>query len=331
MLRPGSWLLAAAWLVACSALASPSRGQPPSPPARSDEDLAAARKLFADALRDEQARRFDVALEAFRRVREVRDTAPVEYRIGTCLEGLGRLAEALSAYDAAIRLGEGDAAQGELVAGSRERVEALSRRVAHLDLTPSTHAPPDAEMRVDGTRRVAGDIVLDPGSHRVEATASGAAPFQSDITLPEGGRVSLTVPLDPPPASTAPPRAADRPVTAESPASSTATWGWVALGTGTALLAGSVVSFVLRESDIRTATRDCPGGGCLGSIPGEALSATNRARIEGPLGVALGASGLVAAGLGVYLVVRTPDRTSTLSFAPVAWQGGAGLQVGGSL
>jgi tetratricopeptide (TPR) repeat protein len=180
MLRPGRWLLAAAWLAASSALALPSRGQS-APAPRTEEELAAARKLFADALNEEQARRFDVALEAFRRVREVRDTAPVEYRIGTCLEGLGRLAEALSAYDAAVRLGEGDAAQADLVAGSRDRIDVLSKRVAHLSLTPSSHAAPDAEMRVDGTRRPAGDIVLDPGSHRVEATASGAAPFQRDI------------------------------------------------------------------------------------------------------------------------------------------------------
>jgi hypothetical protein len=331
MLRPGRWLLAAAWLAVSSALASPSRGQPPSPGSRTEEELAAARRLFAEALRDEEDRRFDVALDGFRRVRDVRDTAPVEYRIGTCLEGLGRLTEALSAYAAAMRLGDGDTAQTDLVAGSRERVDVLSKRVAHLSLTPSSHAPSDAEMRVDGTRRAAGDIVLDPGSHRVEATASGAARFQSDITLPEGGRLSLTVPLDPPPA-TAPARADMRTrIETGAPTSSMSTWGWIGIGAGSALVAGSVASFVLREGDIRTANRLCPGGGCAGSINGEALSATDRARVEGPLGVTLGVAGLVAAGLGAYLVVRTPGRASAMSLGPVTWRGGAGLELRGAL
>jgi hypothetical protein len=334
MLRTGRWLLAAAWLAASGALASPSPGQPPSPPPRTEEELAAARRLFADALRDEEARRFEVALDAFRRVRDVRDTAPVEYRIGTCLEGLGRLTEAMSAYDGAVRLGEGDIAQADLVAGSRERADVLSKRVAHLSLTPSSHAPPDAEMRVDGTRRPAGDVVLDPGSHRVEATASGAPPFQSDITLPEGGRLSLTVPLDPAPvSSTLPPQAGEQraPVETGTTASSTSTWGWIAIGAGTVLVAGSITSFVLRESDIRTANRLCAGGGCEGSIDGDALSATNRARVEGPLGVALCAAGVVAAGLGVYLVVRTPPGTPAMSLAPTTWRGGMGLELRGAL
>src|ERR1700733_8556393 len=61
-------------------------------------DLAAARALFAEALRDEEASRFPEALEKFRRVRAVRDTAAVEYRIGSCYEGLGRRAAAYDAF-----------------------------------------------------------------------------------------------------------------------------------------------------------------------------------------------------------------------------------------
>jgi hypothetical protein len=333
MLRSGRWLFAAAWLAAFSALSSPSRGQPPTPPSRTEAELEAARQVFADALRDEQDRRFDVALDGFRRVRDVRDTAPVEYRIATCLEGLGRLAEALAAYDAAIRLTEGDTGGADVAAGSRERIDALSRRVAHLRLTLSTRAPPDTELRVDGKPQPAGDIVLDPGSHRVEATATGAGPFQSDIALPEGGRLSLTVPLDPPAAPGKPPPGADeRPIGANaSQATWTSPWGWVGIGVGGALLAASATSFILRESDIRTANRDCPGGGCLGGIDAEALSATNRARIEGPLGLGLGAAGVAAAALGVYLVVTSPGRAPAMALVPTASRGGATLELRGAL
>ena len=332
MLCSGRWLLAAAWLAALTGAASPSMGQPPRAPLRTESELAAARRLFADALRDEQDRRFDAALDEFRQVRDVRDTAPVEYRIGTCLEGLGRLAEAMAAYDAAIRLTEGDAAAADVAAGSRERLDALSKRVAHLVLTLSSRTPPGAEVLVDGRLRAAGDIILDPGSHRIEATATGAAPFQSDVALPEAGRVSLTVPLDPLPAPPAAPPATVEPrVATDSGSTARTTWGWVGVGAGSVLLAASVTSFVLRETDIRTANRDCPGGACLGRIDPEAQSATNRARIEGPIGFALGAAGVVGAGLGVYLLVSTPGRASSLSIAPTAWCGGAGIALRGLL
>jgi len=238
MLRSGRWLFAAAGLVAASALSSASRAQPPTSPTRTEAELAAARQLFAEALRDEQEKRFDAALDEFRRVRDVRDTAPVEYRIATCLEGLRRLTDALATYDTAIRLTERDPAAADVAAGSRERIDALSKRVAHLELALSAHAPPDAELRVDGRPQRSGDIVLDPGSHRVEATATGAPPFRSDVALPEGGRISLTVPLDPSavPRST-PPRAAGEVPTSPREGSRTSTWGWFAIGAGGALLA----------------------------------------------------------------------------------------------
>lgn len=91
------------------------------------------------------------------------------------------------------------------------------------------------------------------------------------------------------------------------------------------------MSFVLRESDIRTANRLCPGGGCVGSLNAEALAATSRARVEGPLGVGLGAVGLVAAALGAYLVIQTPGRTSAVFLAPLTWRTGAGVGLGAAL
>jgi hypothetical protein len=218
--------------------------------------------------------------------------------------------------------------------GSRDRLEALSKRVGHLRLALSSHAPEGADVRVDGKSVPAsGDLVLDPGGHHVEATAPGVAPFESNITLPEGGSASLTLFLDPPP--TAPPL---RPPAgpSEEPRTRTAhgsgrTWGWLAIGAGGALLAGSVVSFVLRENDINIANRDCPGGACPGAINPEAQAATNRARVEGPLGLGLGAAGLVAAGVGVYLVVSAPSDASAWTLGPAAWRGGAGLELRGAL
>src|SRR5258708_19910802 len=72
-----------------------------------DDDLDAARKLFREAVADEDAKRYETALEKFRRVDAQKDTANVRYRIATCLEALGHRAEALANYDAVVRLGDG--------------------------------------------------------------------------------------------------------------------------------------------------------------------------------------------------------------------------------
>ncbi len=333
MVRPGKWLLAAAWLTAIGVASSPSRAQAPSPAQpRTEAELATARKSFAEALRDQKEQRFEAALDGFRRARDVRDAAPVEYRIGMCLEELGRLPEALSAYDAAVRLSEGDPSAADVASASRDRIGALSRRVAHLILTLSPHAPRDSEVRVDGNISHAGDIVLSPGSHRVAATSAGATPFQTELFLPEGGRISLTVPLDPPvavPPSPPPPIADEAKPSADR--GSTRTLGWIGIAAGSALVAGSVASFVLRESDIRTANRDCPGGGCVGAIDGDALSATSRARIEGPLGFGLGAAGVVAVGAGVYFVLSASKHAPAISIVPTAGPTGAGFALRGVL
>ena len=327
-------LLTVAWIALTTAVTAGARARPSSPAEPGADELAAARKLFAQALHDEEDGHYDVALARFRQVKEVRDTAPVEYRIGTCLESLGHLAGALAAYQAAVRLGQQPGTETDVTTESRERAARLSKRVGHLTLLLSSRAPKGAEVRVDG-RPVAdlADVPLDPGAHRVEATAPGVAPFQSDVTIPEGGQASFTLPLDPPAPAPLPPRPAESLVEehAEARPSGSQTWGWIAVGTGGALLVASGVSLVLRENDIRKALQLCPGGGCVGAIDPEAQSATDRAHVEGPLALGLGIGGAVAAGVGVYLLFRSPAGASAWTLAPTVERSGAGFALRGAL
>ena len=108
----------------------PARWRPPrSPAARptGPDPLAAARALFADALHDEEAGRFADALEKFERVRAVRDTASIEYRIGSCYEGLGQPAPAFRAYLAAQALGASDPQGADVSRAASDRLDALGR------------------------------------------------------------------------------------------------------------------------------------------------------------------------------------------------------------
>ncbi len=142
--------------------------------AQSANELAAARTLFASALNDEENEHFDVALEKFRRVQAVKDTAPVRYRIGACLEGLAKLKLAIASYEGAAQVGEGDPQLAEVVSASRERIAALRARMPEVTIRLADGAPADAEVELDHekvpARALEQPIALDPGRHEVSAS-----------------------------------------------------------------------------------------------------------------------------------------------------------------
>jgi hypothetical protein len=321
----------------------PTPGPLPAESPPSEADLSAARALFAEALRDENGGRFAAALEKFVRVQHVKDTAAVEYRLGSCYEGLHLRSSAYAAYRRAASLGDDDATMTEVVRGAQERLSILSLHVARLSLNLAPGAAPDASIRVDDATvapsSLGEPIPLEPGSHVVVATAPNAREFRSDVTLPEGGEVSLTIPL---PASPPDPPLAPAPTPVPLPEAKAApsgldrrTVGWIALGGGGALLAGAAAVLWLRHEDIASLGRSCPRGACPPGADEGALSSTrNRALAEGPAGVALGVAGVVAAGLGTYLLftARPPPASGGIGGAPtpLVWRSGAGMAWAGA-
>jgi hypothetical protein len=317
---------------------------------QTDDELAAARKAFGQALADEAAGRYDTALEGFQRVDAVKDTANVRYRMATCLEALGRRAEALSNYQAAVRLAEGDKTAAEAARASAARIEQLDRIIPRLTVVVPPDAPPDTEVRIDdlpvGGDALRNPIPLDPGHHTIAANALGKAPYRTGVTLPEGGAVSITVALQPLVPAVADAGAADAdagaPERQPPPAperTSPLTIGL--LGLGGALAIGSVVSFVLRGSSVGTITKDCPQYAMDGklSCPNDAatMDAVNNARssalTEQTLGwgLAAGAAAAIGAGLWLALKPRPTSAPNGVGIAPVISQSGGMLIVSGPL
>jgi hypothetical protein len=287
-----------------------------------DAELASARALFAEALRDEEEGRLAVALEKFRRVRDVRDTAAIEYRIAACEEGLGRLVAAGASYVSAIRLGEGSPSTQAVMDAARERLVSLQKRIGHLTLTTPAPAPSDEEVMVDGTVPPSlSEIPLDPGPHVVTARAEGTVPFRREITLFEGAE--LTVPIRLPPFSGMAPTS-----NGETLGRNARTAGWITLAGGGALLAASGVVLVLRQAEIGSLDSTCPGGECPSTANQSSLeSARSRALIEGPVGVGLAVAGALAAGVGLFLLLRP---SSSRSVTPSVRIGPAGAALGGT-
>lgn len=307
--------------------------------AQSDDDLAAARRLFAEAVADQDAKRYDTALEKFRRIDAVKDTANVRYRIATCLEALGKRAEALVNYQAAERLGAGDRTSVDVVRAASERAADIDRVLPRLVVELPASAPAGTQVKVDDVPAdpagMHDGLILDPGTHTITATAPGDAPFRTGVTLPEGGRVSIAVALEPlaapaPPSPPPPPPPTEPP----PPQGGTAAGAWVSIAIGGALAAGAITSFALRASNLSTLDRDCTNAGsgtlsCPSSRTSEVNSAHDAAAIEGPLGIGLAAGAAVAGTIGVLWLVT--GHSSRVQVTPVVTERGGALLVGGPI
>jgi hypothetical protein len=199
--------------------------------------------------------------------------------------------------------------------------------VPRLSVVLPADAPAATEVRVDDApvdRSALTGMLLDVGHHTIRATAPGDSPFETAVTLPEGGRVSISViltPVAPPPGPPAgktlgqgpsgPSGEGEKhpPVTTHP----SHVGAWIAIGVGGALAVGSVVSLVLRQSNIATMNNDCPGGGnplqCPGSKENEVNTARSAAQWQGPLAIGLGAGAVVGLGIGAWLLATTPSQS----------------------
>lgn len=298
--------------------------------AQAPDRLAAARKLFAEALHDEEQKNYAVALEKFRSVQQVRSTLPVRYRIASCLEELGRLREALHDFRAIEGERASEPGDAEIVQTARDKASSIERRTPHVALQLSSHAPADAVVTLDG-QALAGSavrgepIAVDPGDHEIKATATGAAPFASRFTVAEQANLSLQVPLDPAPVTPPPPPPPAPPPPA--PDSSRKTVGIVLVATGGAFAIASVVTLILRRGDINTLNAACNNGACPADRQSELTSTHSRALFEGPLAIVFGVAAVAAGGVGGYFLLTpappppTAAPASGTSGAMLTWQG----------
>lgn len=158
-------------------------------------EIQAARELFAQAEKDEDAGNWSQALEKLRRASSVKTTAGIRYHIALCEEKLGQIAAALNDYSGAESMAQADHNKDvlELVAAP---IKALRARVPTL----SIEVPSDvqgAEVTIDGNRFASGlwgiATPMEPGAHQVEARAQGKVPFSATVTLKEKDAAHLAV------------------------------------------------------------------------------------------------------------------------------------------
>lgn len=304
-----------ALIVTCSALTVVETG---TAQAQTPAEIQAARETFVAALKDEQAGNFNDALAKLRQVQKVKDTPQVRYRIATCLAGAGKLREAKKTFSE-ITAQPGNQEEKDVETAAKEQVTALTARTPTLTVHLRTQPPSGADIRVDGLPAVAEQPQeVDPGPHTVSLTGRGIKNGTLQVNTQESTKqvVEMAVEMDAP----APPPSPET--------SNRRTYGFIGVGVGGALAIGAIVSLVIRNGDIDTIKKDCPGNVCPTATRNDVTSAKSSADTAAVAAGIMGAGALIAGGVGAYLLL-TPEKpqTTAIGFAPR--DGGAMLQLRG--
>jgi hypothetical protein len=227
--------------------------------APSAAELNSARELFTDAERDEDAGRWQEALDKLRRVARVKQTAGVRYHVALCEERLGSLADAWQDYRSAQAQATREGAKDVLrLVGPV--LDTLGPRVPHLAI----HIVPDsadATVSVDGSpvaQSSLGDPTpINPGLHRIEASAAGRTTVRTTVSLREGESTVFDVAL----VEVVPPVATVPAVPIRAPPADRPAWGGAGAGATTVVSVGlaafGVVAFVVAGTDRSEAIRQC--------------------------------------------------------------------------
>ncbi len=230
-------------------------------PAPSKKELARSEEQARKGFDHFRAGRWAAARPYFRGSLEVQETAAVSYYLGVCEDKLGDPREAFRRLARAVALsvsgesGESPTTRKVVLEDARELAREVDAKLAKLTFRWPNEPPGDVTLTVDDeplsmAEASQGPLRLNPGMHKVRASATGRKPYELALELDAGQERHVTLELspDPPPEPTLPPRALKPPP--EPPPSGA--WhrpvGFVGLGLGVALLGAGVYSSLRMEA-----------------------------------------------------------------------------------
>ncbi|WP_438014835.1 hypothetical protein WMF18_28605 [Sorangium sp. So ce315] len=299
-----------AWCVAAllSLAAGVARAQP------SAERAAAAEALFREGRELVAQGKLAEACPKFAASQRLDPGYGTQWNLADCLERLGRTASAWAAFREAADMA-GRSGQAEREAKATRRAADLEKRLERLAVTVS--APADGlVVRRNGAVLDAGawgaPLPVDPGKHRVEATAPGKKPFSVEAQTAGPGKVVTVAipPLEDDPAASAagpaqpagpvaPPSAPPRPAAGgdvDDGAGTRRTLAFVAGGVGVAgVVTGSIFGLIAsarwnraQDEHCRTETLCDDQGVALVDDARGAAALSNVGFVVGGLGLAAG-------------------------------------------
>jgi len=208
--------------------------------------LETARKLFAEAEKDQDAGRWEFALRKLQGVASIKETPGVRFHIGNCLENLGRLQEALESFQRAQSLAE-DSRTRDVIDLVGPRIEQLRRRIPTLTVRVTGHGGGEVTVRVDDkpldNTLLGSPVGLDPGPHVVVVQFPGEAAIRREVVLLDFRGESLEFARSSARPVASAPTAPAVPAPDSDKGGGVPTLAWIAFGTGVALGVGGYLSY----------------------------------------------------------------------------------------
>lgn len=287
----------------------------------SPQDRAAAQSFFDRAMSLMKDSKFPDACPLLEESQRLDPAQGTQFQLARCYESEGRVASAWIQYvDVADAAKAGGNAEREKVA--RQHADAVAPRVPKLVIEVATTNGEGVEVKRDGVvlRKIQWGMAVpvDPGKHAVTASATGRAPFETQVDVKEGGSAKVTVPelakaaAVPPPtpiASAAPPPPA-------APRSSTQrTIGLVVGGVGVAAFGASIFIALAAKSKAGDTGANCVADRCNQAgldTRSDAVKLGTTATIVGTVGLLA-----VAGGATLWLTAPKPGETASLGLTPM--------------
>lgn len=172
---------------------SPAWAEPPGP----SSDPATARALFYEARALMRENKFGIACPKLEESLRLDYGVGTEFNLADCNEKVGKIATAWARFNnvatAARARNQPDREKVAL-----DRAKALERRLPKLTVEVAAQSPPNLEVRRDGVVIDSGSwgtaMPIDPGFHRIIASAPGRRSFEATMTAVEGKPARIVIP-----------------------------------------------------------------------------------------------------------------------------------------
>jgi len=306
-------------LVVCVLLAAST-----SHVAQADEAAPSAEQLFQDARALVEKGDYASACPKLEVSQKLDPAVGTQFNLADCYEHVGKTATAFALFEEVARIARA-AGKFERERSAKARAAALAPKLAraHLDVKA---AAPGLEIRIDDVLVAKSAwneaFPIDPGAHRIAASAPSHASWESTIAAKAGTLAEVSVPelVD----TSARPTPAPAPVVV-APSSTQRTLALVAGGIGIAGIAVGAVSGIIAVSKRSSAQSECPSEVYAFRCPTESgTAAWNSATTAGNVStVSFIAGGVFLAGAAV-LWFTAPSARTRVGMSP------SGMRVEGS-
>jgi hypothetical protein len=292
-------------------------------------NTAIAEGLFREGTKLLVEKKFAEACPKLQESARMDPSSGVELALGICYEGLGKTASAWAAYENAVTLARRDNRHDREHAAVK-KANAIEPKLAHATLEVPASVASLAGLQVKEDDVVLGSAAwsnapIDPGSHKLEVTATGKKPWSTSFTI-DGAATSKTITV---PELEAEPVAVrsetEQPLVNEQRGSGTfRVVAIVSVSAGAVSIVAASILGGIAIADASDVHKTCPGSVCADS---RAVSENNTAGSLADWSTALFVvSGLCFATGVVFFLVRPPRSHAMTAVLPVIGPGVFGLR-----